>query len=76
MLGRLGPDALQIRKAYNAFDVQKRGYLELIEIKAILGSGETAATFSELVELVDPQGSGLVTFETFFDALTSGFPCS
>ena len=68
--GKLGPEAAAIRKAYETFDTEKKGYIELIEIKSVL-SDTAAKTLTELIKQVDKNTDGRVTFATFLNALTA-----
>ena len=68
--GQLGPDAVAIRTAFDAFDPEKRGFIELIEIKAVL-SDEAAQTIGDLVQRVDPHHDGQIAFAVFSAAMTS-----
>jgi Ca2+-binding EF-hand superfamily protein len=69
--GQLGPYAVALRKAFQAFDAEKKGFIELIEIKALL-SAEAASTVAMLISRVDPDNDGRISFDTFFNAMTSG----
>ena len=71
MSGALGTDVSSIRRAYDAFDTQQRGFVELADIKAVLGD-EAADAIAELVARVHIAGDGRITFDTFLAAMTAG----
>jgi hypothetical protein len=68
--GLLGPQLVAIRTAFGVFDYEHRGFIELLEVKVLLGE-DAADTFTELVRHVDRLNDGRITFDVFLSALTS-----
>jgi Ca2+-binding EF-hand superfamily protein len=70
--GQLGSDSTAIRRAFDSFDAQHTGVIQLSEVRAVLGD-EGAAAVEELVSAVGSyKGDGQISFQTFLEAMTSG----
>jgi hypothetical protein len=71
MRGQLGSDAVAIRKAFDAIDTDKSGFIDIKDLMSLLGD-DAFAMFQDLIKESKEQSQSKISFQTFFSAMTKG----